>query len=259
MSGWAWVGILLVQGQLGSGLDLETVRLGALGEDGRRDELGRVVRGLGGQVLAVRELPEVVGAAGGHRPAHPAGSGVVGGPGQQPVALEHLVQVGEVGHGGVGGLDRVTAIVDPPVDAQDRTCAGAGHELPQARGARTGVGVGVEARLDHGQVDEVLGQPRGGQAGLDEGSIGRAASQIPLEVGPARPEEVPHPTLHIAVGADRDVEVAGIRLTSEAERVVGTHAERVVWVGHIAVDVDREVFGRLVVELALGLAVAALS
>ena len=71
-----------------------------------------------------------------------------------PVAV-HLVEVREVVERRVGRVDDVAPAVVPPVLLQLEALAGAGNELPQARGMRARVRHRVEGALHHRQQREL--------------------------------------------------------------------------------------------------------
>ncbi len=115
------------------------------------EELGHVGFGLSRQA----QVPEIDRAALGlihlHGVLDRDFAAVVGGDGEQPVAVELVMQGLQVIERGVRGGDHVAAAVVPPVLLQAEARARAGNELPQTRGARPGVGVRLERALDDRQ------------------------------------------------------------------------------------------------------------
>ena len=76
---------------------------------------------------------------------------VVGGDREQPVAVEPIVERLQVIESGARRLDDVAPAVVPPVLLEPEARSGPGNELPQSRGARARVGVGLEGALHHRQ------------------------------------------------------------------------------------------------------------
>ena len=150
-------------------LDVEAEALGVLRDQRRGDELGHVVLGLGAQRAALaHHPPEVARALLADGLVDLSFAGVVARPGEIPVAVEALLQVSQIVRGGERALERVAALVDPEVGQQAVAAAGADDELPHARGLRERVGIGVEAALDHRQVDQIDGHALLLEHGTDE-------------------------------------------------------------------------------------------
>ncbi len=80
---------------------------------------------------------------------------VVRGNGEQPVPVELVMQELQVVERGTRGLDDVTTPVVPPVLLQAEARAGAGNELPEARGARARIRERLEGAFDHRQQSEL--------------------------------------------------------------------------------------------------------
>ncbi len=146
----------------------EAVLLGIFCHDGGGDDAGDVGLGFGGETTETIDLP-VVGIAGFRDGVlHAARAPVVGGHGEVPVTelvIEglHVLGVGE------GGLFGVEALVEVAV-AHQPVAGGEGHELPHACGAGFAIdGLGLEAGLGDGLVDEVLGE-RLARCRMDSGS-----------------------------------------------------------------------------------------
>ena len=120
-----------------------------------RQQLRHVAAGLGRQ-LQVPEIgrqPSALVALDGALDRQLAA--VVGGDRQQPVAVEFIVQRLQVIERRARGLDRVAPAVVPPVLLEAEAAAGVGDELPQPRGARARVGIGLERALDDRQQREL--------------------------------------------------------------------------------------------------------
>ena len=134
---------------------VEPEPLGVLGDDRRGDDRRHVVAGRQRELPQVDRIEEVLAVRAGHDLAHEVLAAVVRGQREVPVA-ELGVEVAQVGGRGAGRLLRIGALVEPPVGDQPVAAAGLGDELVDAaRGGRR-VGAGLEARLDVGEVDEVL-------------------------------------------------------------------------------------------------------
>ena len=120
-----------------------------------RQELRHIGARLGGQP----QVPESDRLAGGEVVAHGAAdaalAAVVAGDGEQPVALELIVQVLQVIERGAGRFDDIASSVVPPGLGQSEAVAGAGDELPEPRGASARIGEGLEGALDHRQQREL--------------------------------------------------------------------------------------------------------
>ena len=110
----------------------------------------------GAAVVAAHDPDDVVGAEGLLGAAHAGGAVVVRRQRERPGA-EHAVVVGEQLRRGLGGAERIEAIVHRGVDSHVAP-AGRAHELPQARGAHLRVRRRVEGRLDVRQHGELCGQ-----------------------------------------------------------------------------------------------------
>ncbi len=137
--------------------ELQAVRARIGDQAADREQLRHVVARFGMQV----ETEEVRGSAGGRvatdRAAERALAAVIGGDREEPVALEVAVQVLQVGESRVGGEQHVAAFVDPPVLREPVVLAGAGDELPEARGTAAGIRDRVERALDHRQQRQLEG------------------------------------------------------------------------------------------------------
>ena len=108
---------------------------------------------------------------------------------------------------GLCRLHRVTAFVDPVVDAQSLETAGGTDELPQPGGVGPRVGSWVEAALDHRQVEQVLRHSRLTQDGNDDVTIATGASMPRFPGLPtARLEEV-NAGGDLGVGVNRQIAV----------------------------------------------------
>jgi hypothetical protein len=93
------------------------------------------------------------------RALYVAGTVVVGSDREEPVAVESLVQLGQVLERRARGLDHVTSLVLVIVALEAIALAGRRNELPKARGVAARVGKRVEGALDHRQECEVARQP----------------------------------------------------------------------------------------------------
>ncbi len=125
---------------------------------GGGDEAGHISAGFARQIGVNR--PEVFPLLAGtsHGFVHVAGAAVVGGDGERPVFVD-FVELAEIAGCGFGGAHRVAAFVNECVDLQAEAACGREHNLPQAGGAGTRHGVGVERRFDYGEIFQFDGEP----------------------------------------------------------------------------------------------------
>ena len=129
----------------------------------------------GAAAVAAHDPDDVVGAERLLGVAHAGGAVVVRRQRQRPAA-EHPVVVGEQLCRGLGGAERVEAIVHRAVDAHV-TPPGRAHELPQACGADLRVGGRIERRLHVRQHRQLRGQPQIRQCLRDVRLPGAGADQ----------------------------------------------------------------------------------
>ena len=120
-----------------------------IGGDEHRQVASRLLR----QIIVDGPEIEVFGVAAGtaQRFVDGAGTAVVGGDGERPVAVggeEVLEVLRGFGRGGVW----IAALVDKRRHFQAHPLGRAYHELPQPRGSMLGDGVRVEPRFDHRQI-----------------------------------------------------------------------------------------------------------
>ena len=143
----------------GRGLDgVEPERRAVLADDRRRQHLRRVPAVLPGEpVLVLAELVVVVGVEARDRLEHRAVADVERRERDVPVA-EPLVEIVEVVHLRDRRAVRIAALVDPAIAAQPVDPRGFRHELPEAERPGARQGVGVVRRLDHRDVEQILGQ-----------------------------------------------------------------------------------------------------
>jgi hypothetical protein len=124
---------------------------------GDREEPRHVRARLGGQV--VLDAPEVARLAGRlgalERPRDVAFARVVARDGEEPVAVEHAVQVLEVVERGARRLEHVAPAVEPPVLCEAEPAARAGNDLPEPGRAAVRIREWVERALDDGQQREL--------------------------------------------------------------------------------------------------------
>src|SRR5580658_9346367 len=80
---------------------------------------------------------------------------VIGGNGEEPVAVEFIVQLLQVIEGSAGGLDHVPAAVVPPGLFEAETHARTGDELPEAGGLAARIGKRLVGAFDHRQQSEL--------------------------------------------------------------------------------------------------------
>ncbi len=137
------------------GHDVETEAPRILRDERRRENERHVVACLAPKTAARRELPEVARARALETLQNSALTRVVCGHREVPVP-EHLVQVAEIGRGGARGLHRIAPLVEGAIPLETVTLARAGDELPEAVGGGARVGLVLEGRLDHRDVDEIL-------------------------------------------------------------------------------------------------------
>ena len=104
------------------------------------------------------------------------GSAVVGCDDEVPVA-EDFVEVAQIACGGPRGLQRVAPFVDQRVHFKTVLLTGGEHELPQPGSAYMRHGVGVETRLNDGQVFQFERQAVGFECFLEDGHIEVAATE----------------------------------------------------------------------------------
>ena len=101
------------------------------------------------------QVPELHRAPGGavrvHGPRHERLTAVVGADGEQPVAVELVMERLQVIERCARRFDDVAPPVVPPVLLQPVFRAGVGNELPQARGACARVRIGLEGAFHHRQ------------------------------------------------------------------------------------------------------------
>ena len=130
-----------------------------------RDQLRNVLSRFVAQVVLVRQREEEIIAA---RPLQiigvarksardAAGAAIVCG-GCEIERSKLVVQSFNEAHGRVRGLERISTLVDPPVDAKPHVATGRCHELPHSNGRRARVGVRVEPTFDQREIIHVLGQ-----------------------------------------------------------------------------------------------------
>ncbi len=109
----------------------------------------------------LRELqaPEIDRLAGGLVHLHGALdtrlTAIVGSDREQPVAVELVVQGLQVVQRGASAFDDIATAVVPPVLLQAEARAGVGNELPQSRGARARIRIGLEGALDDRQQSDL--------------------------------------------------------------------------------------------------------
>src|SRR4051812_43535138 len=164
-------------------VDAEAEPFGMLGDERGGDELRNVMLGLGAQDAALRhQTPEVARRVAPDGLVDLALARVVAGPREVPVTVIPLAQVAQVLARGLGGLDGVAALVDPEVGLDPVAAARADHELPESGRLRGGVGVGVEAALDHREIDEIVGNALSLQDGVHRGQPLRRAREPAAEV-----------------------------------------------------------------------------
>ena len=87
-----------------------------------------------------------------------------------PVA-ENLVQVAQIVGSGIRCFDRVATFVDERVDLKAILLACVQHKLPKACCSHTRHGVGVESRLDDGQIFKLQGQTIAFERFLENGHV----------------------------------------------------------------------------------------
>ena len=95
-----------------------------------------------GDALALRYIAR-------HSPGHAVLAAVVAGYGEEPVAIELIVHELQIVECRAGGLHHIAPTVVPPVLWQPEPAAGVRDELPEARGPRHRIGIGLEGALDH--------------------------------------------------------------------------------------------------------------
>ena len=133
-----------------------------------------------------------------------ARAAVVGCQDQVPVLIDGI-HVLEIAAGGVGGFHRVASLVDEAVDLQPVALAGREHELPDARGADSREGDGVERALDHGEIFQLDRQPMLVEYLLDDGEIEVGHTQhVTHQVAPALGIEVDAIADDVVVGQGND-------------------------------------------------------
>jgi hypothetical protein len=139
---------------IGYRLELEAVGAWIRDDTADREQLRDVGARLGAQVQA-----EEVGRASGsgialHGAAHVALTAVVGRDREEPVTIEILAQVLQVREGGIGRLDDVASLVEPPGLLQTEMLARARDELPETGCAAARIRDRVERALDDRQQRE---------------------------------------------------------------------------------------------------------
>ena len=105
-----------------------------------------------GRQLQVPEVSRLTGRdIGAHLPVDRHLTAVVGGDGQQPVAVEHVVQPLQIVQRRTRGRHHIATAVIPPVLLESEARTGGRYELPQSGGARAGIGIGLVSTLNDGQ------------------------------------------------------------------------------------------------------------
>ena len=120
-----------------------------------RQELRHIGARLGGQFQVPKGDRLTGGEVVAHGAADAAFAAVVAGDGEQPVALELVVQILQVIERRARRLDHIAPSVVPPGLGQAEAVAGAGDELPEPRGASARIGEGLEGALDDRQQCEL--------------------------------------------------------------------------------------------------------
>ena len=140
------------------------------------DERGHVTAGFRGKVGI--DGPEILGRRTGtaHGFVHIAGTAVVSGDGQRPVA-ENIVKFFQIAGGGIGRCVWVATLVDQRIDLEALAGGRGHHELPQARGTCARDGVGVQGAFNHGQVFEFQRHAVAVQGLLENGHIIQAHAE----------------------------------------------------------------------------------
>ncbi len=168
----------------------------------RGDKHGHVAARLGREIVVDR--PEVMvfrlTACAAYGLVDGARAAVVGRDGERPVAI-HGVEILEVFRGLLRGHVGVATLVDERVYLQAEPLGRAEHELPETRRAVLRDGVGVEARLHHGEVFELEREPLLFESLLEDRHIIEAETEDGGHLGaPALGVAVDVAAHHLVVG-----------------------------------------------------------
>jgi hypothetical protein len=112
------------------------------------------------------------------------------------------VQLLEVVQRRVGRTDRVSPLVHVVVDPQAVGESGRPHELPHSGRLDAGRREGLEAGLDHGEVDQILGHAAIAQLAADHVPVESLPGQELLERRTLVTHEAAHPAGHAVVDFD---------------------------------------------------------
>ena len=143
--------------RVGNRVQVDAVGFGRQYHLGQGQELGHVVLGFlrQGQVPVVGGQAEFFVAL--DCPAHRAFAGIIGRQGQQPVAVEHVMQTRQIVQSGGGGGGDVAAAVVGAGLAQVEVAPCRGNELPQADRIAARIRHGVVGTFNHWQQRQLQG------------------------------------------------------------------------------------------------------